>query len=52
MKRFAEIKIFGSGFFVVGEVLFGDLKRFIEFGGTVCQSDSLSEKSQGLLKPV
>lgn len=52
MKRFVKRKIFVSGFFVIEEVLFGDLKRFIEFDRTIYQSDLLLEKSKGLLTPV
>lgn len=44
-ERFDKIKILVSDFFVVDEVLFGDLKCSIESGRTVCQLFSLSEKS-------
>ena len=43
---------FVSVFFVLGEVWFGDLFRFVEFVGTVFQSDSLPDKSEGLISPV
>lgn len=37
---------------MVREELLGDLERFKVFDWTVCQSFSLSEKSEGLLTPV
>lgn len=50
VKRFMEIKIFVSGFFMSGEVLLGYLICLL-FDITVCQS-SLSEKSEGDVSPV
>lgn len=51
-KRFAEMKMVVS-FFESGDVAWpGDLKRLVETDVTVCQSSSLSEKSNGERSPV
>jgi len=51
-KLFADIKILLYGpFLATGDALFGDLSC-LDKGGTVCQPDSLLERSEWELTPV